>query len=173
MLSIIADYLQDTLFELAFRRKHLLIKVSNLYEQVAINLLKIAIFGQESTWKHEFETLIESIGELKLKDYKAKLSAKQYYNKLFDEPFEPLKPWNNSYVYNVIVGRHILKNENYTKSYHMPITEQNITIIHNKIKELIKNISNLLSERFLNNNNVQKLTEEYVEFWINYAKTSK
>ena len=173
MLSIVADYLQDTLFELAFRRKKLLFDISNLQTQIAINLLKIAVFGQESTWKHEFETLIENIGELKLKDYKAKLSAKKYYDELFDGPFEPIDPWNNSYVYNVIRGKEILRNEKYSNLFHITINESNIVLIHEKIKQLIKNISNLLSERFFDVDKFEKLSNEYVEFWIQYSKNLK
>ena len=42
-----------------------------------------------------------------------------------------------------------------------------------KIKELIKNMSFLLAERFLNDDKVLVLLDEYVNFWINYAKKSK
>ena len=173
MISIVADYLQDTLFEHAFKRKRILEKVYDSYEQIAINLIKIAIFGQESTWKHEFESIIEKIMDMKSKDHKVKLSAKQYYIKLFDEPFEPFEPWNESYVYSKIKGVHILKNEKYTKLYHIPINEQNITLIHNKIKELIQNVSNLLTNRFLDDNKFETLANQYVTFWVNNAKTSK
>ena len=173
MLSIIADYLQDTLFEHAFKRKQILIKVSNLYEQIAINLIKIAVFCQESTWKDEFETYIDKISRIKRKEYKIKIPAKKYYDELFEYPFEPVKPWNESYVYKLSISKEILKNEKYIKLYHLPINEQNVTLIHEKIKELIRNISNLLSERFFDDGRFEELSNEYVEFWIQYSKNLK
>lgn len=174
MLSSLADYLQDALFEMAFKRKTLLLEISNLRRQIALNLLKIAVFGQESTWKKELTTLIDNLADIKLKDHQIKLPSNKYYDKLFEEPFEPLDPWDESYVYNNIV-RHseILKNQKYTKLYHIPINEQNITLIHYKIRELIKNMSILLAERFLNTEKVLVLLDGYVDFWINYAEKSK
>ncbi len=64
MISIM-DYLQDTIFEQAFQRKTLKNKISNLQEQPIINLIKIAIFGMESTWKTEFITVIKHIELIK------------------------------------------------------------------------------------------------------------
>ena len=146
----------------------------HLRRQLAINLIKIAVFGQESTWKKEFKTIIDEIGDIKLKDHQVKLLPKKYYDEFFDGPFEPLEPWNESYVYNNIVRHNeILKNPKYSKLYHIPINEYNISLIHNKIKELIKNMSFLLAERFLNDDKVLVLLDEYVNFWINYAKKSK
>lgn len=71
MISIM-DYLQDTIFEQAFQRKTLKNKISNLQEQPIINLIKIAIFGMESTWKTEFITVIKHIEQFKLKNSKTK-----------------------------------------------------------------------------------------------------
>jgi len=169
MLSIL-DYLQDTLFEHAFKRKEIRLEISNLRKQMAINLIKIAVFGQESTWRSEFETLINEIVLMKLKNKKTKMPQKQYYDGLFDGPFEPIDPWEDSYVYSRIISKDILKNENYQNLKHIQINKQNVELIHNKIKNLLKEVSLLLSMSSFNRNKFNTLSKEYVEFWEEYKK---
>jgi hypothetical protein len=166
----IMDYLQDTLFENAFKRKQILINVSNLYDQIAINLIKIAVFGQESTWKDEFETCIDKIARMVLKNKKNKLPAIKYYNALFEEPFEPIDPWDSSYVYKTIMSKHILKNLKYSELKHIQINKQNITLIYEKIKDLIKGVSILLANPLIDYDKFYEITNKYVKFWETYKE---
>jgi len=173
MISRIVDYLQDMLFENSFKQKQILINISNLHDQIAINLIKIAVFGQENTWKNEFETLIDKIVQMHLKNKTVKIPDTIYYNKLFEKVFEPLWPWNNSYIHNTIMSKHILKNSEYKKLKHIEINRYNINLIFGKIRDLISCISTLLAISQFNYNEFYEITNEYVEFWANYAKTSK
>jgi len=167
----IEDFLQDTLFEMAFQRKTLMQIIRDRSAQISYNLIKIAFFGMRSTWGSEYETLLEDIGGMKFKSRGAFLTKIQYYNMLFDEPFEPFEPWDDSYVYQVIQGKRILGRKEYNKLTHIQINEKNITLIHNKIKELIMKVSELLSDKTNKRFNIikfQNLTEEYVKFWMEY-----
>ena len=165
MISVI-DYLQDTIFEQAFQRKTLKNKISNLQEQPIINLIKIAIFGMESTWKTEFITVIKHIEQFKLKNSKTKkLSKDQYFKLLFREPLEPLDPWNESDLYTYINGHEILDNENYKKLHHIEINENNLKLIYDMIKKIMSEISELLSKNISLHNKLDKSLNDYIEFW--------
>lgn len=169
-MIVIMDYLHDTLFKHAFKRKEIRSEISNLRKQIALNLIKIAVFGRESTWKSEFETLINEIVLMKLKNKKTKMPAKQYYHALFDGPFEPIEPWNDSYVYSLIIGKDILKNKQYKNLNHIRINKQNIEMIHNKIKDLLKEVSILLSNPSFSHDKFNELSRKYVEFWEAYKE---
>jgi len=166
----IEDFLQDTIFEMAYHRKELLKRISDRNDQVAINLIKIAFFGIRSTWDSEYETLIENISNMLSKNKGIILTKKQYYDELFDKPFEPFEPWNDSYVYKTINSRGVLNNKRYNKLTHIQINKESITLIHNKIKDLIMNVSGLLADRSFDIIKFQNLTEEYVKFWMEYKK---
>jgi len=164
----VMDYLHDLLFEHAFKRKEIRLEISNSRKQIALNLIKIAVFSRESTWRSEFETLMNEIVLMKLKNRKTKMPAEQYYNALFDGPFEPVEPWNDSYVYSLIISRDILKNKQYKDLKPIQINKQNIELIHNKIKDLLKEVSILLSNPSFTRDKFNELSRKYVEFWEAY-----
>jgi len=164
----LTDLIHEYLFEQAFQRKTLRIKVSHLQEQPVINLIKIAIFGMESTWKSEFITLIKNIEQFKLKGSKIKkLPKDQYFKLLFQEPLEPLEPWNDSDLYTYINGHEILDNEKYKNLSHIEINEKNLTLIYNMIKKIMNEISILLSKNLSIHNRIDDILNSYIVFWIN------
>jgi REP element-mobilizing transposase RayT len=162
MISVI-DYLQDTIFEQAFERKLLRLKISEFDEQIASNLIKIAIFGQESTWKKEAISYFNRISRMKLKQKCNRLSKKQYFEQLFKQPFEPKEPWDESFIYSLI--REIVDEQKYEDLKHIEINKQNINLVYDKIETLLDNICQKLSENPPPLKEIDKLLIDYVRFW--------
>ena len=174
MLSIV-EYLGDIIFEWASNRRIARQNSVAHRDQILRNMIKIAIFGQESTWVHELEMKISEIQMNQLPHKKSKfLTEKEYFQLLYGEMLEPEDPWNECNTLRYI--KSILKEYKDSRDLYSPlsekITQKDIEIINSKIKSFLEKIAFLLSKGKAISKEVDDLINDYVKFWI-YSELRK
>lgn len=171
-MSVI-EYIGDYIFELASNRRIARQNSVNHRDQILRNLIKIAVFGKESTWARELGTRIREIQMNQLPKKKSKfLSEKEYFHLLYGEMLEPEEPWEDSNTLRYI--QIVLEEYKDSRDLYSPLSKniekKDIDLINTKIRLFLKEISKLLAEGKAVSNQTNNLINEYVEFWENIRK---
>lgn len=146
--------------------KVVLNQIRSLEPEINKHILKILLFEQESTWKKSVTNWLMDISRYRIKPNNDYLKKGQYFELLFNEPFDNGK---ESYKQSVIykISDVLLYNDNYDKMYSkyrnelIPVEEWK-----GLLKEFYIEIDDYLSKGILDVQMCNYLIEEYIIEYI-------
>lgn len=166
------DKFCDIILEFADKRNKILNKISEQSEEIADNMIKIAIFKSDQ-WRDELLTHLAECQRRKLVGRKQYPSKEVFFELLYKEYYIPEEPWYESQLAIDIV-RNLKKYEDsrdlYTTLSKEKLQKTDIDNIRAKIKSTMHLICKILSEKQIRDiygfsKEITNIVDSYVKYW--------